>query len=238
MHTWRQSGSITTRDHSVEAPDPNVLGPEPIHVAEVIIPRSAIKDLDLLKSSGDSVEEGPQPQYLIVEVETIGGIGSKLEVRDSQFDTQTLEIIELLKKMTQRNMSKMDTFYFHMDLEFDDREMSGWLEAFATFKKFDGPSWPAYYNNSGSLNVQTGQIFSRQRVLEGWNCMVETEGMEVLDWDTADESVHSGQSESSKAGTATVEEAKSKVLKSEDPKSSEPMAEPIKAGTATVEVAK
>lgn len=44
---------------SVEDPDPNVLGPESIHVAEVIFPRSAIKDLSLLKSTGDSVEEGP-----------------------------------------------------------------------------------------------------------------------------------------------------------------------------------
>ena len=78
-----------------------------MHKAELLFPRDSVTDLRVYQSEGlsfDVYQGVTEAGRLVVEFETQGGVGFKVETRDARFDAATCKILDILEGLTQHKL--------------------------------------------------------------------------------------------------------------------------------------
>ncbi len=191
--------------------DPKTRNAKPIHEAELVFPRGSIQEVKAYQSEDLKIEEflgvTSDAGHLVVEFSTSGGIGLRLNVRDPRFDTATVNLRGLLEQWTENEPDFHQTHWvtnmrIFVDMSKKDGETNQFFCSLANFEKVASHHWMAYRNNAGTPDIQMGQIFSREKVLEGWTCQVEQVPIELFRLGSGDENSQVDERESYQSGDA------------------------------------
>lgn len=160
-----------------------------IHVIEEAgITFSETKKEDKPQDNDGGNASDREKRYLRIQFKTRGGLGFNLDRQDPAFDPETVQTLAFLQDHEYRKLNEnplstspcVRTVHLVVEMSAMHRQTPDFLKYLNNFTVPLSFPWQAYRHQKGGLNIQIGQMFSRDMVSQNWSVLPKSDPILVV----------------------------------------------------------